>query len=109
MRPETFYSLFPELKNRITAIIATKLGLSGIPEIAERILIERDLTLLEKAKCRYHISQLSSQKSLEVIKHRKEKIKFTTGVSINNLSLNENDIGDFKTFLKLSLFSFITL
>ena len=29
-------------------------------------------------------------------------VKFTSGVSINNLSLNENDIGDFKTFLKLS-------
>jgi len=85
-----------------SGIIATKLGLSGIPEIAERILIERDLTLLEKAKCRYHISQLSSHKSLEVIKYRKEFVKFTSGVSINNLSLNENDIGDFRTFLKLS-------
>ena len=85
-----------------SGIIATKLGLPGIPEIAERILIERDLTLLEKVKCRYHILQLSSQKSLEVIKYRKEIVKFTSGVSINNLSLNENDIGDFKTFLKLS-------
>ena len=85
-----------------SGIIASKLGLSGIPEIAERILIERDLTLLEKVKCRYHISQLSSHKSIEVIKHRKEIVKFTSGVSINNLSLNENDIGDFRTFLKLS-------
>ena len=85
-----------------SGIIASKLGLSGIPEIAERILIERDLTLLEKVKCRYHISQLSAQKSIEVIKHRKEIVKFTSGVSINNLSLNENDIGDFRTFLKLS-------
>ncbi len=85
-----------------SGIIASKLGLSGIPEIAERILIERDLTLLEKVKCRYHISQLSSHKSVEVIKYRKEIVKFTSGVSINNLSLNENDIGDFRTFLKLS-------
>jgi dihydroorotase len=85
-----------------SGIIASKLGLSGIPEIAERILIERDLTLLEKVKCRYHISQLSSENSVEVIKQRKETVKFTSGVSINNLSLNENDIGDFRTFLKLS-------
>jgi dihydroorotase len=85
-----------------SGIIASKLGLSGIPEIAERILIERDLTLLEKVKCRYHISQLSSHKSVEIIKYRKEIVKFTSGVSINNLSLNENDIGDFRTFLKLS-------
>ncbi len=85
-----------------SGIIASKLGLSGIPEIAERILIERDLTLLEKVKCRYHISQLSSQKSIDAIQQRKEVVKFTSGVSINNLSLNENDIGDFRTFLKLS-------
>jgi dihydroorotase len=85
-----------------SGIIATKLGLAGIPDVAERIIIERDLTLLENIKCRYHISQISSEKSVDVIKHRKDKVKFTCGVSINNLSLNENDIGDFRTFLKLS-------
>jgi dihydroorotase len=83
-------------------IIATKLGLQGITDIAELIIIERDLTLLENIKCRYHISQISSSKSVETIKRRKQRVKFTCGVSVNNLSLNENDIGDFKTFLKLS-------
>ena len=85
-----------------SGIIATKLGLSSIPDIAERIIIERDLTLLEKTKCRYHISQLSAGKSVDIIKERKQNVKFSCGVSINNLSLNENDIGDFRTFLKLS-------
>ena len=70
--------------------------------MAERIIIERDLTLLEKVKCRYHILQLSSARSVDIIKERKQNVKFTAGVSINNLSLNENDIGDFRTFLKLS-------
>jgi len=83
-------------------IIATKLGLQGIPDLAELIIIERDLTLLESIRCRYHISQISSKKSVEIISERKNKVKFTCGVSINNLSLNENDIGDFRTFLKLS-------
>ena len=83
-------------------IIATKLGLQGIPEIAELVIIERDLTMLENIECRYHISQISSAKSLEIIKERKKRINFSCGVSINNLSLNENDIGDFRTFLKLS-------
>ena len=83
--------------------ISTRLGLTAIPSIAEKIIIERDLSLLEEHPCRYHISQISSQKSLEVIKKNKSNgKKFTTGVSINNLSLNENDIGDFKTFLKIS-------
>ena len=83
-------------------IISTKLGLQGISDLAEKIIIERDLTLLEDFNCRYHISQISSQKSLDAIKKRKEIVEFTCGVSINNLSLNENDIGDFRTFLKLS-------
>ena len=83
-------------------IISTKLGLQGIPDLAEKIIIERDLTLLEDFNCRYHISQISSAKSIDVISQKKNNINFTTGVSINNLSLNENDIGDFRTFLKLS-------
>ncbi len=83
-------------------IIATKLGLQGIPISAELLIIERDLTLLEYNSCRYHISQISSANSVEIIRERKNKVNFSCGVSINNLSLNENDIGDFKTFLKLS-------
>ena len=83
-------------------IISTKLGLQGIPDVAEKIIIERDLALLEEYRCRYHISQISSSKSVSVIEEKKQFLKFSCGVSINNLSLNENDIGDFKTFLKLS-------
>ena len=83
--------------------ISTRLGLKGIPFLAEKIIVERDLSFLEEFFCRYHISQISSQKTLSVIKKAKDDgKKFTTGVSINNLSLNENDIGDFRTFLKLS-------
>ena len=83
-------------------IIATKLGLQGIPISAELLIIERDLTLLEYNSCRYHIAQISSANSVDIIRERKNKVNFSCGVSINNLSLNENDIGDFKTFLKLS-------
>ena len=83
--------------------VSTRLGLEGISYIAEKVIIERDLSLLSEFSCRYHINQISSKDSLDVIKRNKEKgLKFSVGVSINNLSLNENDIGDFKTFLKLS-------
>ena len=84
-------------------LLATKLGLKGIPDIAEQIIIERDLRLLEQYKTKYHIALISSKKSIDLIKSAKEKgMKFSVGVSINNLSLNDNDIGDFRTFLKLS-------
>ena len=83
--------------------ISTRLGLKGIPSLAEKIIVERDLSFLEEYFCRYHISQISSKKTVSIIQKAKEEgKKFTTGVSVNNLSLNENDIGDFKTFLKLS-------
>ena len=83
--------------------ISTRLGLQGIPALAEKIIVERDLSLLEEYFCRYHVSQISSEKTVSIIKKAKKEGKiFSTGVSINNLSLNENDIGDFKTFLKLS-------
>jgi dihydroorotase len=83
--------------------ISTRLGLKGIPYLAEKIIVERDLSFLEEYICRYHISQVSSEKTVNVIRNKKKEGKvFTAGVSINNLSLNENDIGDFKTFLKLS-------
>ena len=83
--------------------ISTRLGLQGTSYIAEKIIIERDLCLLSEFPCRYHINQISSKESLEAIKRNKENgLNFTVGVSINNLSLNENDIGDFKTFLKVS-------
>tara|TARA_B110000971_G_scaffold36634_1_gene34977 strand:- start:662 stop:1954 length:1293 start_codon:yes stop_codon:yes gene_type:complete len=83
--------------------VSTRLGLEGISYIAEKIIIERDLSLLNEFPCRYHVNQISSKESLEVIKRNKENgLDFSVGVSINNLSLNENDIGDFKTFLKVS-------
>ncbi len=83
--------------------VATRLGLQGVSDIAEKIIIERDLSLLSEFPCRYHINQISSKNSLNVIKKNKSNgIKFSTGVSINNLSLNQNDIGEFRTFLKLS-------
>ena len=83
-------------------IISTKLGIPGITDLAEKIIIERDLTLLEEVNCRYHISQISSKKSLDLIAFKKNIVNFTTGVSVNNLALNENDIGEFRTFLKVS-------
>ena len=83
--------------------VATRLGLQGVSDIAEKIIIERDLSLLSEFPCRYHINQISSKNSLNVIKKNKSNgIIFSKVVSFNNLSLNQNDIGEFRTFLKLS-------
>lgn len=83
--------------------IAGRLGLSGIPAMAEVIMLERDLRLVELTGARYHAAQLSSRHSLDAIRAAKHRnLSVTCGVSIHHLTLNENDIGAYRTFFKLS-------
>lgn len=82
---------------------ATRLGLKGIPAEAETVMLSRDLKLVGLAGGRYHAAQLSTARALTTLRRAKERgLPVTAGVSINNLTLNENDIGTYRTFLKLS-------
>ena len=83
--------------------IAGRLGLSGIPAMAEVIMLERDLRLVELTGARYHAAQISSRHSLDAVRTAKQRgLPVTCGVSIHHLTLNENDIGAYRTFFKLS-------
>ena len=82
--------------------LAIRLGLSGIPVIAETIMIERDIRLLEATGARYHIAQISSRKSIDIVRQAKDKgLQVTCGVSSNHLMLNQNDVENYRTFAKL--------
>ena len=82
---------------------ASRLGLPGIPREAETVMLERDIRLVRLTGGRYHAAMISTADSAEIVRAAKEKgLPVTCGVSINHLSLNENDIGDYRTFLKLS-------
>ncbi len=82
---------------------ASRLGLSGNPAMAEVIMLERDLRLVEMTGARYHASQISSALSVEVMRQAKARgLPVTCGVSVHHLVLNENDIGAYRTFFKLS-------
>jgi dihydroorotase len=82
---------------------ATRLGLQGIPREAETVMLERDMRLVRLAGSRYHAAMISCADSVEIVRAAKERgLPITCGVSINNLALNENDIGDYRTFLKLA-------
>ncbi len=83
--------------------MASRLGLAGSPTAAEVIMIERDLRLVEWTGARYHVSQISCRASLEIIAQAKQRgLPVTCGVSANHLALNENDVGAYRTFFKLS-------
>ncbi|MET0639546.1 MAG: dihydroorotase [Hyphomicrobium sp.] len=82
--------------------VAARLGLSGVSKIAETIMLERDVRLVEMTGGRYHAATISCRESLDVVKDAKaRKLPVSCGVSINHLTLNENDIGSYRTFLKV--------
>jgi dihydroorotase len=82
---------------------ATRLGLMGIPNAAEAVVLERDMRLVALTGGRYHAASLSCIDSLDVLKRARDAgLAVSASASINHLALNENDIGPYRTFLKLS-------
>jgi dihydroorotase len=82
---------------------ATRLGLMGIPSAAETIMLERDLRLVALTGSRYHAASVTCRESLEVLRRAKEAgLPVTAAASINHLTLNEIDIGSYRTFFKLT-------
>ena len=83
--------------------LATRLGLGGIPVEAEAIALDRDMRLVNMIKGRYHAALISARMSIEVIERAKQAgLAVTCATSINHLTLNENDIGNYRTFCKVS-------
>ena len=84
-------------------LFASWLGLPGIPREAETIPLQRDLALAGLTGARYHAAKLSTAAACAAMRRAKaEGIDATSGVSINHLSLNENDVGEYRTFYRLS-------
>jgi dihydroorotase len=83
--------------------LANLLGLSGIPREAEVTVLERDMRLVALTNGRYHAAALSCAESLPILRKAKDiGLKVSASVTINHLSFNENDIGPYRTFFKLS-------
>jgi len=83
--------------------IATRLGLAGIPPMAETIMIERDLRLVEITGGRYHAAHVSTARGLEAVRRAKRAgLPVTCDTAPPYFALNENAVGDYRTFGKLS-------
>lgn len=77
-------------------------GLPAVSAMAERMGLDRDLALVEMTGVRYHFDQLTSARSLPRITRAKANgLDVTAGVSIHHLTLNELDVGDYRTFFKV--------
>ena len=83
--------------------LATRLGLAGIPDTAEIILLERDLRLVEMTGGRYHAAHLSCAKSVEAMRNAKARgLPVTCDTAPHYFTLNETAVGDYRTFAKVS-------
>jgi len=82
---------------------AARLGLLGIPEAAETVMLERDIRLVALSGGRYHAASVTCVDTLEILRRAKDAgLNVSASASINHVTLNENDIGPYRTFLKLA-------
>ena len=81
---------------------ASRMGLASAPVVAERIMLERDLALAEITGARLLVDQITCADALESLERgRKKGVNVAASASINHLSFNEIDIGDYRTFCRL--------
>jgi len=83
--------------------IAMRLGLKGIPAVAETIMVERDLRLVELTGGRYHAAHLSTAGAIQRIREAKaDGLPVTCDTAPHYFALNEMAVGDYRTFAKVS-------
>ncbi|MDB5443101.1 MAG: hypothetical protein JWP73_1477, partial [Phenylobacterium sp.] len=81
---------------------ASRMGLPSVPAMAEKIMLERDLALVELTGARLLVDQVTTAAALESLKRGRDRgLPVVATTSINHLSFNEIDIGDYRTFCKL--------
>lgn len=84
-------------------IVSTKLGLKGIPNLAEELQIARNLFLLEYTGGKLHIPTISTAKSVQLIKEAKAKgLNLTCSVAVHHLVLTDSTLEEFDTRYKVS-------
>jgi len=82
--------------------VSTRLGLKGIPTLAEEMMVDRDISICEYTNSRFHLSYLSTKKSAEKVKKAKAKgLNITADVALNNLFLTDEAVNNFDTRYKV--------
>ena len=83
-------------------ITSTSLGLEGIPGLAEELMVMRNISIAEYTNAPIHIANISTQKSVELIRNAKsKKIQVTASVTAYNLALDDTVLTGFDSNFKL--------
>lgn len=82
---------------------ATRLGVPGIPSVAEVMMIERDIRLVELTGGRYHASRVTTAQAIDAIRSAKAcRLPVTCDTAPHYFGLNEGAVVDYRTFAKVS-------
>lgn len=77
-------------------------GLPAVSPLAERMGLDRDIAVVEMTGARYHADQVTTARALKRVERAKEAgLDITAGASIHHLTLNELDVGEYRTFFKV--------
>lgn len=83
-------------------VMSTSLGMKGIPSLSEEMMLVRDLYLLEYCESRLHVANISTARSVDLIRQAKAKgLNVTASVAAINLAFEDNALETFDTFLKV--------
>ncbi|MFN4255815.1 MAG: dihydroorotase [Saprospiraceae bacterium] len=83
-------------------IVSTQLGMKGIPALAEELMVQRDLSLLEYAGGRLHLHNISTAKSVALVRAAKQAgLPVTASVAVANLCFTDEKLADFESNWKL--------
>ena len=83
--------------------VATRLGLDGIPEASETVVVERDIRLVEHTGGRYHVAHISTADAVDCVRRAKARgLRVTCEAAPHHFSLTDLDVGDYRTFAKMA-------
>lgn len=83
--------------------VSTRLGLKGIPAVAEEVIIARDLLLAEETGARIHLCHISTKRSLDLFREAKARgVKVTAEVTPHHLTLTDQEVAGYNTATKVS-------
>ncbi|MSP83702.1 MAG: dihydroorotase [Alphaproteobacteria bacterium] len=82
---------------------ATRLGLPGIPNASEVVIVERDIRLVEITGARYHVAHISTAEAVDAVRRAKARgLRVSAEAAPHHFTLNETAVGDYRTFAKMA-------
>lgn len=83
--------------------VATKLGLKGIPNVSEAVIVARDILLAELTGAHYHVLHISTREAVELVRWGKAKgVRVTAEVAPHHFTLTDEAVAEYRTFSKMN-------